>query len=138
MFGEDVIGTKLYSDAKLVGLQPSTKKYKDVAPVAKNSSQFAEEYPSLHMNGLMSLEYIDTVLETNGNLKMNKSYPINLSELEQRFGELPNMEKSENKGEDKENTTPEVLLEMPMKDEETTIKVSPQFFTAKLNFSQLN
>lgn len=103
IFGEKVVGSKLYSDAKLVGLQPSTKKYKDVAPVTlvidPAIKESADPYPTIEHNCLKSLDYIDTMHEINSKLKLTPSYPVNLSELDQKFGDSKPLEV----GADKEN-----------------------------------
>lgn len=102
IFGEQVVGRRLYSDAKLVGLQPSTKKYKDVAPVtmvADDAKESSDPYPTIKPNGLRSLDYIDTVHEINGKLKLLPSYPVDLSEIDKKFGEPKPVEA----GVDKEN-----------------------------------
>ena len=98
-----MVGSKLFSDAKLVGLQPSTKKYKDVAPVTlvqdSSAKESADPYPTVKHNGLKSLDYIDTMHEINSKLKLTPSYPVDLSEIDQKFGEPKSLEI----GADKEN-----------------------------------
>ena len=141
-----MVGTKLYSDAKLVGLQPSTKKYKDVAPIScVDSDQTADPYPSVRPNGLQvrnssssakllsyfsylrksiifstianlnktnlqALAYIDTVHDINSKLKLTPSYPVDLAEIEQKFGEPKAVDVGGvSKEGDKENASPTVV-----------------------------
>lgn len=89
IFGVKAVGSKLYSDAKLVGLQPSTKKYKDVAPVAQvvSTAEASDPYPSIKPNGLKYLDYIDTVHDINSKLKMASSYPVDLTEIDKKYGD---------------------------------------------------
>ena len=108
IFGIDAIGTRLYSDAKLVGLQPSTKKYKDVAPVTSADSENLEEpYPTSKKDGLNSLGYIDTSVDIHTQLDRKTSYPIDLTEIDRLFGELRPLGQAKGEGRecDKENAS---------------------------------
>ena len=108
IFGVDAIGTRLYSDAKLVGLQPSTKKYKDVAPVTSADSENLEEpYPTSKKDGLTSLGYIDTSVDIHTQLDRKTSYPIDLAEIDRLFGELRPLGQARGEGRecDKENAS---------------------------------
>jgi len=136
IFGEKVVGSKLYSDAKLVGLQPSTKKYKDVAPVTlvidPAIKESADPYPTIEHNCLKSLDYIDTMHEINSKLKLTPSYPVNLSELDQKFGDSKPLEV----GADKENE-PVLKMEVDLPSipseelKEELSKVRASFFCAR-------
>ena len=72
-----------------MGLQPSTKKYKDVAPVSCVESEAAstDPYPTIKPFGLKTLDYIDTVHDINKKLKLAPSFPLDLTEIEHKFGE---------------------------------------------------
>ena len=98
VFGEPAIGSKLYSDAKLVGLQPSTKKYKDVAPVSscvESEEPSDDPYPTVKPFGLKTLEYIDTVHDINKKLRLAPSYPLDLAEIDRKFGEAKLLDNGE-------------------------------------------
>ena len=94
IFGVKTVGKRLYSDAKLVGLQPSTKKYKDVAPVAVtkeervDSNTSSEPFPNVKNTDLRSLDYIGVVQDISSRLKLQRSYPVDLAEIDRQFGEL--------------------------------------------------
>ena len=133
IFGKEAIGTRLYSDAKLVGLQPSTKKYRDVAPVTSVDSDNTEEpYPTPKRDGLKSLAYIDTMVDIHTKLNRKSSFPIDLAEIDRLFGELRPLGegRGEGKGEcDKENASlnsTEILPATPSPElKEHLTKVSP-------------